>query len=176
VSEKPLTAEVPAQDDKIMAAVGHATIIWPVMGLIAPLVVWATQREKSDFVAFQALQAAVYHVTLILGGLVCGVCVFCAYFGMLVTGIAMSLSMFFALPMEGPPRGEAPPEAVIPILLGGLAIFVVYLVIFGLLAIVLVLWVTFIAYGLYGAAASLQGKDFRYVVIGPRLEQYLEQR
>lgn len=174
MSEKPVTAEM-TQDDKVMAALGHATIIWPLMGIIAPLVIWATQKDKSDFVAFQALQAAAYHLTLILGGLAFGICLFCVYFGMFMAGMGMPLSMFFTIPIQGPTPEELPPGAVVGIVVGFMAIFVLYLLIFALLMLIFVLWLAYIAYGLYGAVASLRGKDFRYVIIGSRLERYLEQ-
>ena len=167
--------ETSTQDEKIMAAIGHATIIWPVMGILAPLIIWATQREKSRFIAFQALQAGVYHMTLILAGLACGVCWVCSYFGMIVGAIAMPLSMAFTLPAEGAPSSDMPPEAMIPIVFGFLGMIVFYLAIFGLLFLGLAVWAAYIGYGLYGAVANLRGKDFRYVVIGPRLERYLQQ-
>lgn len=174
MSEKSVSTEM-TQDEKIMAAVGHATIIWPLMGIIAPFVIWATQKDKSSFVAFQALQAAVYHITLILGGLVWGLCLFCSYFGMFMAGMGMPLSMFFTMPLEGPNPEELPPGAVVGIVVGFMAMFVFYLLIFALLILMLLLWAAYIAYGLYGAVASLRGKDFRYVLIGSRLERYLKQ-
>jgi uncharacterized Tic20 family protein len=167
-------AQTGTQDEKIMAALGHATIIWPVMGILAPVVIWATQREKSRFVAFQALQAGVYHMTLILAGLACGVCWACSYFGMIVGVIAMPLTMAFTLPAEGAPTGDLPPEAIVPVFFGFLAMIVFYVAVFGLLFLGLAVWAAYIGYGLYGAVANLRGKDFRYVIIGPRLERYLE--
>ena len=157
-----------------MAALGHATIIWPVMGIAAPLIIWATQREKSRFVAFQALQAAVYHMTLILAGLACGACYFCSYVGMIVGAIAMPFSAALTMPATGPSGEDLPPEALIPILLGFLGMIVFYLAIFGLLFLGLAVWAAYIGYGLYGAVANLRGKDFRYAFLGSRLERYLE--
>ncbi len=171
--ETATTVQASTQDEKIMAAIGHATIIWPVVGIVAPLVVWATQREKSRFVAFQALQAAVYHITLIIAGLVCGVCFFCYYVAMIVGGIAMPLLL--AIPGAGASGEELPPEAVIPILLGILGMIVFYLAIWGLMLLGLGVWAAYIGYGLYGAVANLQGKDFRYPILGSRLERYLQQ-
>jgi uncharacterized Tic20 family protein len=172
VDEASEAAQTATQDEKIMAAVGHATIIWPAMGIVAPLVIWATQREKSRFVAFQALQAAVYHMTLIIAGFVCGVCFFCYYVAMIVGGIAMPL----LLPILGAGASgeELPPEAVIAALLGILGMIVFYLAIWGLMFLGLAVWAAYIGYGLYGAVANLRGKDFRYAIIGPRLERYLE--
>lgn len=175
LDETAKTVETSTQDEKIMAAIGHATIIWPVMGIFAPMVIWATQREKSPKVAFQALQAAVYHMTLILAGLGCGVCYFCAYLGMIVGALTMPVSMFFTMPAEGPGPQDLPPEAVVPMLLGGLGMIVLYLLIFGLLFLGLAVWAAYIGYGFFGAVANLQGKDFRYAILGSRLERYLQQ-
>jgi uncharacterized membrane protein len=174
LSNSPSAADASSQDEKIMAAIGHATIIWPVLGMIAPLVVWATQREKSQYVAFQALQAGVYHMTLILAGFACGICYFCAYLGMIVGIISVPVSMFFTLPPQGPMPDELPPTALIPMGLSFLGMIVFYVAIFGLLFLGVAVWAAYIGYGLYGAVANLQGKDFRYAILGSRLERYLE--
>jgi uncharacterized Tic20 family protein len=175
VNQPSTVAGASGQEEKIMAAIGHATIIWPVMGIIAPLVVWATQRQRSSFVGFQALQAAVYHATLILAGLACGACYFCAYLGMILGIMSVPVSMFLALPPSGPTPEELPPAALIPVGLGFVGMIIFYLAIFGLLFLGLAVWGAYVGYGLYGAVASLQGKDFRYAIIGPRLERYLRQ-
>ena len=57
MSEEAKEAGSPTQDERVMAAVAHATIIFSAVGLIGPLIIWGTQREKSPFLAFQALQA-----------------------------------------------------------------------------------------------------------------------
>jgi len=174
VNEESVAEQVWAQDEKIMAALGHATIIWPVMGILAPVIIWGTQREKSRFAAFQALQATVYHMTLVLAGLACSVCYFCSYLGMMVGIVGMPLSMLFTMPAQGPTPEELSPVALIPMVLGFLGMIVFYLAIFGLLFLGLAVWGAYIGYGLYGAVATLQGKDFRYALLGSRLERYLE--
>jgi uncharacterized Tic20 family protein len=171
VSEPLQTA---AQDEKIMAALGHATIVWPLMGILAPMIIWATQREKSRFVAFQALQAGVYHMTLILAGLACGVCYCCSYLAMIVGAFAMPLSMFFAGPAQGPTPEELPPAALIPAAPSFLGLILFYLATIVLLFLGLAAWGAYVGYGLYGAVATLRGREFRYAILGPRLERYLE--
>lgn len=126
--------------------------------------------------AFQALQTAVYLIKSISGELVWRLCLSCAYFGMSMAGMGMPLSMFFTIPLEGLAPEELPPEAVVGIVAGFMARFVFYLLIFALLILVFMVSAGYIPYGLYGAGASLRSKDFRYVVIGSRLERYLEQR
>lgn len=85
----------------------------------------------------------------------------------------MPFSMVFTMPAEGPAPADLPPEALVPMVLGILGAIVFYLLLFGLLFLGLAVWAAYLAYGLYGAVANLRGKDFRYVIIGPRLERYL---
>jgi hypothetical protein len=94
---------------------------------------------------------------------------------MIVTIIAGSISMALALPSTLPAGDELPPEALFPILLGVLGMILLYLAILGLLFLGLAVWAAYVGYGLYGAVTSLRGKDFRYVIIGPRLERCLHQ-
>ena len=49
-------------DDNLMAAIAHAGIL--VLGVILPVVIWLIKKEKSKYVAFQALQAAVYQLAV----------------------------------------------------------------------------------------------------------------
>jgi uncharacterized Tic20 family protein len=154
VSEKVETSDLPTQDERIMAAVSHVTVIWPMVGMIGPLVIWGTQREKSPFVGFQALQAAAYQLILILGGLVAGVCYMCSFFSFPFTALLTA------------PFDE---EAVLCFP------FLTFSCTFGLLFLLMLLWLAYIGYGIFGAVSVLQGKDFRYVFLGPWLERYLEQ-
>jgi len=41
--------------------------------------------------------------------------------------------------------------------------------------LVMLFWLAYVGYGLFGAVSVLQGEDFRYVFVGPWLERYLEQ-
>ena len=49
-------------DDNLMAAIAHASIIF--LGVVLPVVIWLIKKEKSKYVAFQALQAAVYQLAV----------------------------------------------------------------------------------------------------------------
>jgi uncharacterized Tic20 family protein len=52
------------EDERVMAALAHASIILNVFtgigGIIAAVIIYLARREQSAWVAFQALQAAVY--------------------------------------------------------------------------------------------------------------------
>ena len=40
----------------------------------------------------------------------------------------------------------------------------------------MLLWLSYVGYGLFGAVWVLQGNDIRYVFFGPWLERHLEQQ
>lgn len=138
-----------------MAAVAHATVIWPTLGLLAPFVIWGTQREKSAFVGFQAIQAAAYQFILLLRGLLGAACYMCSFLG-------FPLGAMLAAPFD---EGAA---VCFP--------FLTFSFSFGILFLLMLLWLAYVGYGLFGAVRVLRGNDFRYVILGPWLERYLEQQ
>lgn len=144
------------QNDKIMAALAHVSVLLPMMGVIAPIVIWATQKDKSEYVAFQALQAIVFQLLMILAWFVGMGCYMLSFFGTFVT-----------LPFVGDSRGEVDPS-VAPIFMLG---FMIPFIVFGAIFIGGAL---FTIYGLIGAIQVFRGKDFRYVILGNRLAKYLE--
>jgi uncharacterized Tic20 family protein len=150
-----LTSSIPTQNDKIMAALAHVSALLPMMGVIAPIIIWATQKDKSEFVAFQALQAIAYQLLMILAWFVGMGCYMLSFF-----------STFFTIPFAGS-SGE-PNPAVAPLFMLG---FVIPFIVFG---IIFIGGAIFILYGLIGAILTFQGKDFRYFILGDRLEKYLQ--
>lgn len=133
-----------------MAALAHLTIMLPVMGVIAPIVIWVTQKDKSEFVAFQALQAVIYQLLLFLGYLIGMALYMCSIFGMVAISPALTESR------------DMDPFA----LFGLFSPFII----FGLIMIV---GIVYILYGIYASIRIFQGINFRYVLIGKKLEQYL---
>ncbi|HET89774.1 MAG TPA: DUF4870 domain-containing protein [Chloroflexi bacterium] len=152
--------DTPTQDERILAALAHASIILPFWGLVAAIVIWVTQREKSRFVGFQALQGAAYQLSLVLLAILGGICYMCSFFG-----------TFLTLPFGIIASEEATSPSVIGLLvsMGSTAIP------FCLMGLFLLVGLVFVLYGLYGAVRVLQGEEFRYAVVGERLERYLNQ-
>jgi hypothetical protein len=58
--------------------------------------------------------------------------------------------------------GEIDPLMSIPF------VFSFVVILLGMLA-----WLIMVAYGLFAAVMALQGRDFKYIIIGKRLEAYL---
>ena len=141
------------QDERVMAAIAHVTVIFSAVGLIGPLIIWGTQKEKSPFVAFQALQAAAYQFLLLLGGLLAGALYMCSFLSLPVTAL-------LSLPFDERAALCFP--------------FLGFSCTFGVLFLLMLAWLAYVGYGLFAAVSVLQGNDFRYVFLGPRLERYLE--
>lgn len=145
----------PNQNDKIMAALAHVSAILPFMGVIAPIVIWVTQKDKSEYVAFQALQAVVYQLLMILAWFVGMGCYMLSFF-----------TMFLGIPFAG--EGGQVDPSIAPLFAFA---FVVPFIIFGA---IFVGGALFVIYGLIAAIQVFLGKDFRYIFIGNRLENYLQ--
>jgi len=67
-----------SKDERNLAMFAHlsafAGLIFPAGGnVIAPLIVWLTQREKSAFVADQSLEALNFNITVLIAEVACGV-------------------------------------------------------------------------------------------------------
>lgn len=67
------------RDERNLAMLAHlsglAGLVVPVGNIIAPLVIWLMQREKSAFVGDQALESLNFNITVVLAGIVCGILV-----------------------------------------------------------------------------------------------------
>jgi uncharacterized Tic20 family protein len=140
------------QDERIMAGLSHLSIIVPMAGLIAPIVVWVTSKDKSEYVAFQALQAMAYQISLILLYMIGWACYGFSFFG-----------MFLTIPFA-PPEGST--EAPSPLF------FVSMFFPFIIMGLIFLLFITLGIYGIIGGIMSFQGKPFRYIVIGKMVEKF----
>jgi uncharacterized Tic20 family protein len=135
------------QDEKVLAGLAHGSILLGIFtsgigGIVAALVIWLVQKEKSAYVAGQALQALVYQsVTFIVTMLA-----WCCW------GLLWMFLIFVPL-TSNPAAFEAAPPAG---LWAGLFLMVIPFAIWGLI----------ILYGLYGAVRCLGGHDFKYAVVG----------
>lgn len=151
------SSPTPSQDERVTAALAHASAILPMIGAIGAIVIWATQKDKSRFVAFQALQAVVYHITMILAAFLGGVCYACSIF-------SFPVLMALTIPSAETPSGDVGP-----------LFFLTMGIPFAIMGLLMIGWFLFIVYGIVGAAMTLRGKDFRYLILGERLEAYLAQ-
>lgn len=83
-----------SKDERNLAMFAHlsalAGLIFPPGGnVIAPLIVWLTQREKSAFVADQSLEALNFNITVLLAEVACAV--------LFIVGIGILLGLLLGI-------------------------------------------------------------------------------
>jgi hypothetical protein len=135
------------QDEKTLAGLAHGSILIGIFtsgigGILTALVIWLVQKEKSAYVAAQALQALVYQVVAFLVTMVAWCC----------WGALYMVLIFVPLLSSPGTYGSSPPAGLF------LGLFLMFIP-FGI-------WGLTILYGLYGAVRCLGGHDFEYAIIG----------
>ena len=149
-----INSQMPTQDERLMAALAHASTLLPMMGVIAPIIIWVTQKEKSKYVAFQSLQALAFQLTMMLAWFVGMGCYMMSFFG-----------MFLLIPFSSSSSNTRNLDPV-----SGMGFLLPFLV----MAFISIGALFFIGYGIVGAVNTFQGKPFRYVIIGKKGEDFLQ--
>jgi uncharacterized Tic20 family protein len=134
-------------EERIFSALAHAAIVLPYLGLIAPLIIWTTMREKSAWLRFQALQALAYQLLQFVLILIFG---------------CISIPLFLVMPVFL----TQDPEMM------NLPVFLVFTMIIPFLPYLI--WGLLILVGLAGGALCAFGYNFKYPLLGKRLEHYLD--
>jgi uncharacterized Tic20 family protein len=142
-----------SQDERIMAALSHISIVLPLIGVLCPILIWVTQKEKSKFVAYQALQALIYHLSMILGYFTCMSCYVCSF---MFNFISIPMSSSYEVRQIFGSTGEY--------------FFFIPFIVMGMM---LIGGFIFIVYGIVGSILVFQGRPFRYVIIGKRVEKMM---
>jgi uncharacterized Tic20 family protein len=139
------------QNERGLAGLAHGSILLGaftggVGGILAALVIWLSQKEKSAYVARQSLQALAYQAVTFL----ITMAVWCCW------GLVWMVSIMAPL-ASNPHAYEDTPPATLWI---GLVLMIIPLAV----------WVLIVLYGLYGAARCFGGHDFKYAIIGNWVE------
>lgn len=141
-----------AETDRALAALGHAAILLPGLGLLVPVMVWTTARQRSPGLRFQLLQAAGAQVILPVVSL-------------LASLIVLILTLLAALAVGLVLRGQGAGVETALALLGVVRVVAAVLI--------FLIHAVFLGLGLAAAVISLTGKAFRYPLLGAWLEQFL---
>lgn len=157
---KPEPRAVPTRDDLTMAALAHASILitfligvgsgglGAIVGVLIPLAIWYSYRDKSTYTANQALQATAYQVASVLAVLAFAV------IGAILVVIGWTVS-----------------GALTAVLIGLCLLPFALLMTLLLVAGVIVLIFAVPIYGLYAAYETYQGRDFRYKWVSDWIDQ-----
>ncbi len=138
----------PTSDEKIMAALSHGSVFLMFLGPVVPAMVWAFQRKKSKYVRFHALQAMGYQALLF-------------WLWIVITILIMGLAMCLIFPLSIFVTAKS--HNTMPAAMLGFQ-FLIFLLMFGSIGL-------FFLTGIIGAILCVLGRDFRYPVIGNRLER-----
>ena len=57
-----MSTKVHSQEERLMAALSHGSILVSGMGIVVAAIVWLTQKEKYPYASEQAKQATIYQV------------------------------------------------------------------------------------------------------------------
>lgn len=144
----------PTSDERLMAALAHF------FGPVVALIIWATQKDKSRFVRFQAVQALAFDLTVFVALFVFIGCFLVIVFGTVFLGTA---GAFAAANQNQNSDGSA---------LGLVASLIFFLPFLAWCPMMLLIVGTLVA-RVVAAINVLQGKDFRYPVLGARVEKFL---
>lgn len=142
------------REERVVAAVSHSTFTLVFFGLLTPIAVWFTNQERSAFLRFQALQAAIYQVI--------GAAGYAAFMALNLLFVFGSLGAMMLTSFASRPSAE-------PAWLGLIAILFLSLTCIFLLVLPL--------YHLFGFLATLgvlRGRNFRYPILGRILASRLK--
>jgi uncharacterized Tic20 family protein len=151
MTQQPLA---PTSDEGLMAAISHF------FGLLVALIVWATQKDKSRFVRFQAIQAMAFDLIVSVAVFLIVGCMMVAIFGVLALGIGdIAIIGSQSNPTAEPFRTLIALMTAVPLLIP--------CIIFPVVGII------FVA-RLIATIQTFQGKDFHYPWLGSLIERYQE--
>lgn len=141
--------EQPTSEEKIFAALAHASVLLAFLGPFGATIIWVIQREKSKYVRYHALQAMGYQALVFW---VWFISIFIVVFGFVGIGVVITIatSESSILPYE--------------------SMFFIQPVI---MLIILGMWGSMFLIGFIGAVFCMLGKDFRYPIIGKWLQRKL---
>lgn len=97
-----LASVIPTQKERLIAGVSHLFVLIPFLGFLAPRIIWATQKDKSQYVAFQSFQAFIYQVITLVVWLI-GMILFFALpiFGIWLVAPTINLIVYFIFAAYG---------------------------------------------------------------------------
>jgi len=135
-------------DERLIGAVAHF------FGMLAALIIWVMQKDKSKYVRFQAAQALAFDIVALVFG---GILSFCLV-GVIFLGVAGSA---FAIVNSSSPDDLAP-------------IFMIPMIFpIGIFTCVLPFSLILLVLRTFAAGSVLAGRDFRYPVLGNLVENFL---
>ncbi|HQY19432.1 MAG TPA: DUF4870 domain-containing protein [Ignavibacteria bacterium] len=131
---------MPSNEDRTMALLSHLSLI--LGGILLPLIIWATQKDKSKFVRFHSLQSIFFHLSI-----AAVIIFFVIFFAVIFFASGLGMSN-----LNSSGNSELP------------AFFIILIIAFYAFIILLVLGA--IAYSIYLALKAYKGERIKVFFIG----------
>jgi uncharacterized membrane protein len=148
--ESEVVSSAPTSDEKLMSALAYF------LGAIVALIIWAIQKGKSRFVRFHALQALAFDTVVMVASFFISFClmtaIFTSMFGLMFNAVSDPASF-----------EQAPYFFLFPAMMP-----------FGVFACVFPFSIVILVIRLFAAGSVLSGRDFRYPILGKKVEQFLK--
>jgi uncharacterized Tic20 family protein len=139
----------PTSDERLMAALAHGSVLFSLFGPIGPVLVWISQRRKSAYASFHALQAMGYQMLFF-------------WVGIAVALLVVLLWACLLIPIMASLGADSRRFELAPLAFEGF--FFLFMFLF---------WGLYFAGGAVGAILCLRGREFHYPYLGKRLATYL---
>ncbi|HXF84431.1 MAG TPA: DUF4870 domain-containing protein [Anaerolineales bacterium] len=140
---------LPSSEERIWAILAHLSAIAAGMGIPLPIIAWAEKRRKSNYVAFQCLQALGYQSL--------GYTIWFFIYFLVMCLLLIALMIMLRVTSESPRSADT---------LLGIWMGIFFFTLFTFLGI-------YFISPIIAAIACGLGKDFRYPIMGNRLARYL---
>ncbi|MGD9580120.1 MAG: DUF4870 domain-containing protein [Vampirovibrionia bacterium] len=142
------------KEERIIASVMHLAGILPFMGMFIPMLIWILKKDKSFYIALHCLQTLIYQTT--------GILIF--IMGMILY-IASFLGVFIATAVSTGFDKNTEPSPIIIVFF-----FIPFIIFFS----IFFFYIIYMLYSILGFILTLAKGDFKYVIIGKRVENYLK--
>jgi uncharacterized protein len=130
-------------EQKLLSLVSHLSILIPNIGILAPVIIWVTNKEKSNFVRFHAIQAIFFQLVFFI------LMIFFIFVGVIM--------MLAAIPWFDLNSSSEP----------GMLFFLSMVFMF----MYFPLWIIFGIYAVVASVKSYKGNIFKYAIIGRIIEK-----
>lgn len=139
-----------SSEERASALLAHISVLFSQVGLVFPLVIFLIQKKKKSYIGFQALQAFIWQLGMLI-------------FNTLATLYIVGIFYFPAL------LAELSPNTHIRWFAGGDVVLVTLLSV----AALILGNMFFTVYGIIGGVQTYRGRMFRYAILGGLVERVL---
>jgi uncharacterized Tic20 family protein len=133
----------PTNEEKTLSMICHLSTIMG--GIILPIIIWAVQKEKSQFTRFHSLQAIWFHVL---------------YFAVIIIFVFLFIGLVFIGLIGGGMMGAGGKDPGAEMSVFAIVVVIAfYIALFGLI-------IGVIAYSIYMAVKTYKGELIKYPIVG----------